>query len=114
MVDTKAGIRFSRDSYVSVDADAPAPVCNTGSVSLDMRSFPKQMHSGDTYQINIEPSEGCIVGYESSAPASKISIDENGLMTCIGKTTGFCGIEIWCGDPDGFTILHLKTKVEVI
>ena len=107
----KAGIRFSRDSYVFVDGSG-GPVL--GGFTLEMYNFPKQMTAGDTFQIGYTVPEGGIVEFKSSAPSSKIKISETGLIECIGATTGMCGINIIFKAEDGTSICDIHSKINVI
>lgn len=112
MAYTKAGIRFSRDSYVEVDASGGGGLVS--GFTLEMQSIPKQMSAGDTYQINFTIPDNGKVEFKSSAPNSKITINESGLMTCIGNTTGFCGVNIKFEAEDGTVITDIHTRVEVV
>ena len=131
----KAGLRYEKTKFVSLDIDTEnfentivTSVIDgesteyslgggsggaTGSFTLEMFGFPTTMHAGETYQIGFTVSDGATMEFKSSASSSKISIDENGLMTCIGNTTGACGINIKAYNTDGGLIGDVHTKVTV-
>ena len=85
----------------------------SGSFTLETAGFPVTMTKGETYQIQFTLSDGATMEFVSSAPSSKISIDENGLMTCIGNTTGFCGIDIKCYNSNGDIVGNVHARVTV-
>ena len=109
---TKAGIRFSRDSYVEVDATGGGGI--VAGFTLEMKGFPAEMTAGDTYQIGFTKPDNGDVEFVSAASNSKIRISETGLMTCIGNTTGACGINIKFKAEDGTVITDVHTSVKVV
>lgn len=111
MAYTKAGIRFSNDSYVTVDAENPSII---GGFAIDMKNYPSKMTAGETYQLPVTIPEGGKMTYISSASNSKISISDDGLFTCIGNTTGFCGITIKGETIDGVEIFSISKRIEVV
>ena len=131
----KAGVRFDPKNYIEIEADledVPQSTIKTivdgveteyslggggggatGSSALDLRSFPHTMTAGNTYQINYTLSDGATIEFSSNASNSKISVDESGLMTCIGSTTGACVITITTKNSDGNVINETKMKISV-
>lgn len=112
MAYTKAGIRFSRDSYVEVDASGGGGLVS--GFTLEMYGFPSTMTAGATYQIGYTIPDNGAVEFKSSASSSKIRINDTGLMECIGNTTGDCGINIKFTSEDGTVITDVHTKVKVV
>ena len=112
MAYTKAGIRFSRDSYVEVDASGGGGLVS--GFTLEMKTFPTQMTAGDSYQIGYNVPDNGTVEFVSSASSSKIKISETGLMECIGNSTGACGINIKFKAEDGTVITDVHTSVKVV
>lgn len=126
----KAGFRLDRNTYAELSMGDEIKLITdingekteydvtgggSGEWFFSLKEFPGAMTAGDTFQLEVNAPEGATITYTSSAPSSKIAIDENGLMTCIGSTTGTCGIDInGSKSIDGSTIasnIHFKVKV---
>ena len=129
----RIGVRFKNNVYVELikkdedltlitdingkietyDVTGGGDVPVLGSGEIDLRNFPKTMTAGDTYTLPISSfSEDAEITIESSAPSSKISV-ENHTLTCIGNTLGGCGITITIKSSDNNAIT-LKERIEVI
>lgn len=125
-----AGIRFTRDEYYGILIDEEDKIkllvnkdgstteydvgdTPSGSSELDLRTFPHTMHAEQEYQIVYTATEGASMEFSSNASSSKISVDENGLMHCIGSTTGACVITITTKNSAGVIINTSKLKVTV-
>lgn len=129
----KAGIRFEKEKYIQVDLDNEANIKLTadidgttteydvtgggggaaGSSTLDLRTFPRVMTANNEYQIVYTVSDGATIEFNSNASSTKISVNESGLMHCIGSTTGACVITITTKNTNGDSINETKMKVTV-
>lgn len=127
----KAGFRLDRNTYAELSMGDEIKLITdingekteydvtgggaSGEMFISVKEMPKTMSAGDTFQLEVEAPEDSTIAYVSSAPGTKIVVDENGLMSCIGSTTGTCGIDInGSKSIDGSTItsnIHFKVKV---
>ena len=129
----KAGIRFNESTYLGIEADLEnienskiiAEVNGEtteyslgggggGSSTLDLRNFPHQMTAGDTYQIIYTLTGDATMEFSSNASSSKIIVDENGLMTCVGSTAGPCVITMTTKNSNGDVINEVKMRPTVV
>lgn len=100
----KAGIRFTKDVYVEIDADLENFTnstiktniddvetnydldSGTGTFSLDLRTFPQTMTIGDTYQIVYSVADGGKMRFAKTG--SYFNVSETGLITAVSAGAG--------------------------
>ena len=129
----RAGIRFAPKEYyeigvenesISLMADVNGEIkeydvsgggiVGKGSFTCDLRTFPHTMTAGETYQIVFTVVDGAKMRFESNASASKIKINEDGLMECIGSSTGACMITITALNTNDEEIGQIKLRPSVV
>lgn len=124
-----AGIRFTKDVYVEIDADLDnfnnsviksnindvettydLDSTGTGTFELDLRTFPQTMVVGQTYQVPYTLADGCKMRF--SASGGYVTISETGLLTAV--KVGASRVRAYPDNSNDVNYGNIMLRVDVV